>query len=298
VTVAPSWRNLSEEPISLAGAADPGFTGPAGGNYSTPDGSAAYGTIAHGALKSCLDEDDCYELSVMPDGNRPLHWDAVFTEIVTATGVEETKAWTVHLGDSFADVFRSHFQYRYVETLLHRGAVGGCGGGNFCPDVATTRAQMAVIVLASKYGAGYAPPACQPGSERFKDVPAGSPYCPWVEELARRGFVSSCGLGPDHYCPDEPVSRGEMSYVVIAAREDPLPPPPCIEGMERFRDVPASDPLCPWIEELSRALEGEGPPNGDDLCSSDHYCPQEFCLRGSASRFLAAGYALRLYDNR
>jgi hypothetical protein len=61
------------------------------------------------------------------------------------------------------------------------------------------------------------------------------------------------------YCPDDPVNRGEMAYVVVVAREDPVPPPACIPGMERFIDAPASDPLCPWIEELSRALEHEGP---------------------------------------
>jgi hypothetical protein len=43
----------------------------------------------------------------------------------------------------------------------------------------------------------------------FADVPAASPFCRWVEELARRGVVAGCGGGS--YCPAFAVTRGEMS---------------------------------------------------------------------------------------
>ena len=33
----------------------------------------------------------------------------------------------------------------------------------------------------------------------FADVPASSPFCRWIEELARRGVVTGCGGG--NYCP-------------------------------------------------------------------------------------------------
>ena len=36
-------------------------------------------------------------------------------------------------------------------------------------------------------GPGYVPPAC--GAPVFNDVPASSPFCPWIEELNRRGVV-------------------------------------------------------------------------------------------------------------
>jgi hypothetical protein len=42
----------------------------------------------------------------------------------------------------------------------------------------------------------------------FTDVPASSPFCPWVEELARRGVVSGCGGG--NYCPSQAVTRQQM----------------------------------------------------------------------------------------
>jgi hypothetical protein len=66
--------------------------------------------------------------------------------------------------------------YRYVETLLHHGVVTGCGSGQFCPHDDTTRAQTAVLVLASEYGPGSAPVPCTPGQERFTDVPGQRPF--------------------------------------------------------------------------------------------------------------------------
>jgi hypothetical protein len=47
----------------------------------------------------------------------------------------------------------------------------------------------------------------------FGDVPASSPFCPWIEELARRGVVAGCGGG--NYCPNTAISRGEMSVFLV-----------------------------------------------------------------------------------
>ena len=47
---------------------------------------------------------------------------------------------------SFTDVPTSHFAFRFVEALAASGITGGCGGGNYCPDAALTRAQMAIFL--------------------------------------------------------------------------------------------------------------------------------------------------------
>ena len=36
-----------------------------------------------------------------------------------------------------------------------------------------------------------------------------SPFCRWIEELARRGIVTGCGGG--NYCPPSPVTREQMA---------------------------------------------------------------------------------------
>jgi hypothetical protein len=46
---------------------------------------------------------------------------------------------------SFADVATTDLGYQYIEALAASGITGGCGGGNYCPDTALTRRQMAIL---------------------------------------------------------------------------------------------------------------------------------------------------------
>ncbi len=57
----------------------------------------------------------------------------------------------------------------WVNQLAAEGITGGCGGGNYCPASALTRAQMAVFLLKGKHGSAYLPPACS--ATVFADVP-------------------------------------------------------------------------------------------------------------------------------
>jgi hypothetical protein len=43
----------------------------------------------------------------------------------------------------------------------------------------------------------------------FADVLPTSPFCRWIEELARRQIVTGCGGG--NYCPAAAVTREQMS---------------------------------------------------------------------------------------
>ena len=54
--------------------------------------------------------------------------------------------------------------------------------------------------------------ACVPGSERFADVPASSPFCKWIEELARRNIAGGCGGG--NFCPIAQVTREQNAVFV------------------------------------------------------------------------------------
>jgi hypothetical protein len=47
---------------------------------------------------------------------------------------------------TFNDVPVSHPFFQYVEALAASGITGGCGNGNFCPNTAVTRAQMAAFL--------------------------------------------------------------------------------------------------------------------------------------------------------
>jgi hypothetical protein len=100
---------------------------------------------------------------------------------------------------------------RWIEELANRGVVSGCGASTYCPTAPATREQMAVFVLRTLDPA-LNPPAC--GTPMFGDVPASSPFCPWIEELARRAVVTGCGGG--NYCPTSAVTREQMSVFLTA----------------------------------------------------------------------------------
>jgi hypothetical protein len=74
----------------------------------------------------------------------------------------------------------------------------------------TTREQMAVELAQAL---AIQPPACVPGQEMFNDVPASNPFCPWIEELVRRGITTGCGSG--NYCPSASVSRAQMAAFLL-----------------------------------------------------------------------------------
>jgi hypothetical protein len=111
--------------------------------------------------------------------------------------------------NTFADVPETSIFCDVIEELARRGVVGGCGGGLYCPTAAVPREQMPVFALLTLDPA-LNPPAC--GTPMFADVPASSPYCRWIEELARRGVVGGCGGGL--YCPTAPVTREQMAVFV------------------------------------------------------------------------------------
>jgi hypothetical protein len=85
----------------------------------------------------------------------------------------------------------------------------------------TSREEMA-LTLAQALGV-FQPPACVPGQEMFNDVPASSPFCPFIEELARRGITGGCGGG--NYCPGDPVTRQQMAVFLVKATEAALSGP-------------------------------------------------------------------------
>lgn len=180
----------------------------------------------------------------------------------------------------FLDVPPAHGFHGFVTTLARNEVTAGCGGGNYCPDSPVTRAQMAVFLLASKEGTGYAPPACV--APLFADVPCSNPFAAWINELATRGVTGGCGGG--NYCPNLPVSREQMAVFLLVTKEPPgYTPPPCTAPA--FGDVPCSSPYAAWINELvARGITGG--------CGGGNYCPLAPVTRGQMSVFLVVTFGL------
>ena len=281
VTVEPSYFNGDSAALAALTGAASNLTGPAGATYTIADGLAAYGTIASNATASCLATGDCYSVSVDDPAVRPApHWDATMLETLSAGS---PKTWTLHIGDSFADVPDSHLFYAFIETIFHKGVTGGCGGTNYCPGNAALRKQMAVFLLKARYGAAYVPPAAV---GIFGDVAPADPFAAWIEDLYNRGITGGCSVSPLNYCPESTVLRQQMAVFLLKTLEGAGYEPPECEGI--FDDVPCPSTFADWIEELAgREITGG--------CGGDNFCPASPNTRGQMAVFLTKAFRLLLY---
>jgi hypothetical protein len=170
----------------------------------------------------------------------------------------------------------------YVVKVARNGVTAGCGNGNYCGQNPITRAQMAVFLLKSKYGATHVPPPAS-GSV-FTDVPAGAFAAAWIEELAALGVTGGCGGGL--YCPTNPVTRAQMAIFLLKTFEDSSYVPPPATGTV-FADVPINAFAAAWIEELyARAI------TGGCLVSPLRYCPNNSNNRQQMAVFLQKTFSL------
>jgi hypothetical protein len=126
---------------------------------------------------------------------------------------------------TFADVPATDPFCGFIELLANDGITGGCGGNNFCPNATVTRGQMAVFIEAA---IGGAPAAC---AGIFSDVTDDNPFCGFIETFATEGITGGCAaddlatptVNEARFCPDSPVTRGQMAVFLVAA-PDPLLP--------------------------------------------------------------------------
>jgi hypothetical protein len=285
VNVATAWINETESNLPDLAGAGTEFSGPGGLLYVVEAASAIYGTVAPGATGSCTATGTCIVVTVNDPPSRPVqHWDAQLQE---ALFVGVPKTWTLHLGESFPDVPTGNLFYRFIETLFHTGVTGGCAGGNYCPVNPVTRAQMAVFLLKSKFGAAHIPPPCT--GTVFTDVPCtGGAFDPWIEELASLAITGGCGGGL--YCPGNTVTRQQMAVFLLKALEGSTYDPPDCTGI--FDDVPCTPGtgFSDWIEDLAgRQITGG--------CSVTPplYCPTNPNNRGQMAVFLVKTFGLVLY---
>ena len=113
----------------------------------------------------------------------------------------------------FSDVPTSYWAVDWIEKLYADGITNGCGTSPlvYCPDRSITRAEMAIFLLRAEHGPAYTPPAAT--GTIFTDVPEVYWAAAWIEQLAAEGITNGCGGGL--YCPDQPVTRGEMAKFLV-----------------------------------------------------------------------------------
>ena len=170
----------------------------------------------------------------------------------------------------FGDVSGTH--EAGVDALAAEGLLEGteCGPGLLCPDRPIERWVIAVWLVRAVDGSD---PVDRPVG-RFGDVPSDVWWATHVERLAELGVTSGCGDG-SRFCPDDPVTRGQMAtFLVRAFKLDAA-------GLAGFGDVSGHR-----HENSIRILAAEGITAG---CSTDPllYCPNRSVTRGQMATFLA-----------
>jgi uncharacterized repeat protein (TIGR01451 family) len=189
---------------------------------------------------------------------------------------------TARVQVDFSDVPPSSIFHDDVDVIAGNGVTVGCGGGDYCPGAAVTRAQMAVFLLKSKFGSGHVPPPAT--GTLFADVHVGDFAADWIEELANLGVTAGCGGGD--YCPTAPVTRAQMAVFLLKTLLGTSYTPPPATGT-LFGDVRAGDFAADWIEDLyNRSITGG--------CQQSPllYCPGNLNTRGQMAVFLTLTFSL------
>jgi hypothetical protein len=201
--------------------------------------------------------------------------------VVTLSGDRACTATFVVAGSlDFADVPAGYFAAPWIATLVRAGVATGCSATPrlYCPETAVTREQMAVFLLKSRYGPSFAPAPCT--SAPFADVPCGSPFAAWIQELVSRGIASGCGGG--NFCPASPVTREQMAVFLL--RTLGVTPAPCVSPP--FGDVPCASPFAAWVAELAARGIAAG-------CGPGLYCPTTAVTRAQMAVFLVKAFNLQ-----
>jgi len=56
-----------------------------------------------------------------------------------------------------------------------------------------------------------------PAVATFTDVPVDHPFFRYVEALSKAGITACCNVNPPEFCPDEPLTRGQMAVFLSVA---------------------------------------------------------------------------------
>ena len=114
-------------------------------------------------------------------------------------------------GTGFVDVDPDQWWAGYVNRLAYHGITRGCRTDPdlFCPDQLLNREQIAAFLKrAFKLAAAE--------SQGFADT-EGTWAEAEIDAVHAAGIVRRCATNPLRFCPDGPVTRGEMAAYIHAA---------------------------------------------------------------------------------
>jgi hypothetical protein len=159
-----------------------------------------------------------------------------------------------------------------IEWMADQGITKGCNpplNDRFCPDDTVTRGQMAAFLVR---GLDLTDRLDNP----FRDDD-GSIFEADIERLAAAGITRGCNPPVnDRFCPDDPVTRGEMAALLVRALDYTDD-----GGGDLFDD----DDDSIFEGDIDR-LGTAGVTKGCNPPANDRYCPDDVVTRGQMAAFL------------
>jgi hypothetical protein len=174
-------------------------------------------------------------------------------------------------GGTFVDDDASQHQGA-IEAISAAGITYGCNppdNDRFCPNDPVTRGQMAAF-LARALDLSSAPQA------GFTDT-ADSVFSTDIDRLAAAGITYGCNPPEnDRFCPNDPVTRGQMAAFLARALKIPV-----VVG-DTFIDIDGS----PFRGAIA-AIHGAGLTTGCNPPENDRFCPNDAISRAQMATFLS-----------
>ncbi|MCX6069875.1 MAG: hypothetical protein NTU91_03305 [Chloroflexi bacterium] len=264
--------------LGYAAEPSPGQPQPAGDPYF----SGGYTIFRHGSMYGGWV--DAVQIEVAYDFLRPAARAnliralaaSVLTYVDTAYGFQLTDP-SGNLCPSFVDVPFEHPASAAIESLQADGVLSSCSVSprRYCPWDAVTRADAAVMAvrLQGKEAAAI------PEVPSFDDLPAERWDADSVAVAWSLGWLAACSEAPLRFCPEAPLTRGEVAHLAVSLDPDLLLGVPG----ETLSDVTAQP----------RALEAAAILHAGLLlpCQTTPslaFCPESMVTRAELAQLLAA----------
>jgi len=157
-----------------------------------------------------------------------------------------------------------------IEAISAAGITRGCNppwNDEFCPTRAVSRGEMAAFLVRAL--------GLEPGPERFVDDTF-SVFQADINALAAAGITRGCNPpANDRFCPDRPVTRGEMAAFLTRAYG--------YEATTTDRFLDDDDSV---FESDIDALASSGVTRGCDPPANQNFCPDDLVTRQQMASFL------------
>jgi hypothetical protein len=138
---------------------------------------------------------------------------------------------------TFTDVHPSQYFFHAVDWLFCRGIISGYPDNTFRPNNGATRAQIVKMIVLGESWPIYTPPG-----PTFSDVAPSDWHFPYVETAVHHAIIS--GYPDRTFRPNNPVTRAQLSKMVVLARLWPLLDP----ATPSFVDVPPGSAFYTYVE--------------------------------------------------